>query len=434
VSAFVKLLRDNRNYRYTWSGQVVSEVGDHFNNIAVLSLAMTHPNAGLVVTGVFLSRAVPMLAAGPIAGVLLDRVDRRHVMIASDLIRAVVAIGFVLCVQHRSELLLYGLSAMLMFASPFFTSGRSSILPAIATPDELHVANTMTQTTSWASLTIGAFLGAVGTNFGFGIAFTFNALSFLISAFCISRLRLTGGFRAERKKGAVEKAALRSYGDGLKYIRSTPLIAGVMMVSVGWASGGGAAQILFSLFGETVFHAGPLGIGVIWGSAGIGLLIGGAIGYYLGHRLSFPAYKRTIAIVYVIHGAAYVLFSQMPTLALACIFIALSRTAVAISSVMNFSQLLRHVEDRFRGRVFATLESLTWSTMMISMMAAGAATIRYSPRAIGAVAGVASSMTAIFWTWANMTGRLPEPPRQAVSEAEVSQMEADEVTAEPPLS
>jgi len=73
LSAFIELLRSNRNYRFLWSGQIVSEVGDHFNNIAVMSLAMQHVNPGLVVTGVFLSRAVPMLAAGPIAGVLLDR-------------------------------------------------------------------------------------------------------------------------------------------------------------------------------------------------------------------------------------------------------------------------------------------------------------------------------------------------------------------------
>jgi hypothetical protein len=74
------------------------------------------------------------------------------------------------------------------------------------------------------------------------------------------------------------------------------------------------------------------------------------------------------------------------------------------------------VEDRFRGRVFATLESLTWSTMMISMMATGAASISYSPRVIGAWAGAISSTTAIFWMWANLTGRLPEPPRQPVAE------------------
>src|SRR5580693_5233898 len=189
MSSFTTLLRVNRNYRFTWFGQVVSEVGDHFNNIAVMSLAMQHANPGLVVTGVFLSRAVPMLAAGPIAGVLLDRVSRKYVMIASDLIRALIAFAFVLCIHQRGPWLLYLLSAALMFASPFFTAVRNAILPGIATKEELHTANTMTQTTSWASLTIGAFLGAMGVQSGFEWAFGFNALSFVVSALCISRLR-----------------------------------------------------------------------------------------------------------------------------------------------------------------------------------------------------------------------------------------------------
>jgi MFS family permease len=403
---------------------VVSEVGDHFNNIAVMSLAMQHANAGLVVTGVFLARAVPMLGAGPIAGVLLDRLDRKRVMIASDLTRMVVALGFILCVHRSSPVLLYLLSAALMFASPFFTAGRNSILPAIATPEELHTANTMTQTTSWASLTIGAFLGAVGAGYGFVIAFGFNALSFAISALCISRLRRSGGFRSAepaRQKdasGLKNASGLTQYREGLRYMRATPLVFGIAMLSMGWASGGGAAQILFSLFGEKVFNDGAWGIGVIWGFAGVGLLIGGSIAYWLGKRLSFVQYKRTIAIAYVIHGGAYILFSQMPTIALACLFITLSRAAIAVSSVLNFSQLLRHVEDRYRGRVFATLESLQWSMMMISMMVAGAASTGYSPRIIGAWAGGVTSLTAVFWTWANLTGRLPEPSLQVVTERE----------------
>jgi MFS family permease len=427
VSAFADLLRTNRNYRFTWSGQVVSEVGDHFNNIAVLSLAMEHGHPGLVVTGVFLSRAIANLIAGPIAGVLLDRMNRKRIMIASDLARAVIALGFIVCLTYKADWLIFLLSAMLMFASPFFTSGRASILPGIATPEELHVANTMTQTTSWASLTIGAFLGAIGAHSGYEIAFSFNALSFLISAACISQLKRAQGFKPaglEKK----QKTGILQYREGLRYMKSTPLVAGIVLISVGWASGGGAAQILFSLFGEKVFHAGPMGIGVIWGCAGIGLLIGGSIGYYLGKRLSFAQYKRTIAIVYLLHGGAYVLFSQMPTLAWACVFIALSRGAVAVSSVMNFSQLLRHVEDRYRGRVFATMESITWSVMMLSMMAAGAASISYSPRVIGMWSGIISSTTAIFWTWANWSGRLPEPPMQPVTAFEEA-----EVKAEPPV-
>ena len=429
MSGFTQLLRDNRNYRFTWAGQVVSEVGDHFNNIAVMSLAMTHKNPGLVVTFVFLSRAVSMLAAGPIAGVLLDRLNRKHVMMASDAIRAVIALGFILCINRKDEWPMYVLSAMLMFASPFFTSGRAAILPAIATPEELHTANTMTQTTSWACLTIGALLAARGVQSGYQLAFTYNALSFVISLLCISRLKRPGGFRAEGGRKKREKTGLAQYREGLSYMRATPLVTAVAMISLGWASGGGAAQILFSLFGEQVFHAGASGIGIIWGCAGIGLLIGASIAYWLGKRLSFTGYKRTIPIVYLIHGGAYVLFSQMPTIAWACVFIAISRAAVAISSVLNFSQLLHHVENRFRGRVFATLESLTWSMMMISMMGAGTATIKYSPRTIGAVAGLISSTTAFFWWWRDWRGKIPEPPAQSIEPGL-----DEEIKAEPPLA
>jgi MFS family permease len=429
MSAFTQLLRENRNYRYTWSGQVVSEIGDHFNNIAVMSLAMTHKNPGLVVTFVFLSRAVSMLVAGPIAGVLLDRLNRKHVMMASDAIRAVIALGFILCIHRTDERLMYVLSAMLMFASPFFTSGRASILPSIATPEELHTANTMTQTTSWACLTIGALLAARGVQSGYELAFTYNALSFVISLFCISRLRRKGGFRAEGSRKKQEKTGFAQYREGLRYMRATPLVGAVAMISLGWASGGGTAQILFSLFGEQVFHAGGSGIGIIWGCAGVGLLIGAGIAYWLGKRLTFNGYKRTIPIVYLIHGGTYVLFSQMPTIAWACVFIAISRAAVAISSVLNFSQLLRHVEDRFRGRVFATLESLTWSMMMISMMCGGLATLKYSPRTIGTWAGAISSTTAFFWWYADWRGRLFEPPTQTIEPGEDL-----EVKAEPPLA
>src|SRR5260370_39334752 len=121
-------------------------------------------------------------------------------------------------------------------------------------------------------------------------------------------------------------------------MRDTPLILGSGLVSVGWASGGGAAQILFSLFGEKVFQRGSEGIGLIWGSAGIGLVCGALVANYRGRHIDFSAYKRTISICYVIHGGSYVLFSQAPTFGWAMLFIGISRAATAVSSVLNMSQ------------------------------------------------------------------------------------------------
>jgi MFS family permease len=423
MSAFTRLLRENRNYRYTWMGQVVSEIGDHFNNIAVFSLALAVTHSGLVVSGVMLARAAPAVMAGPLAGVLLDRMDRKRIMIASDLIRAVLAAGFILLVRYPAPWLLYLFSGLLMFASPFFTSGRASILPTIASRGELHTANSLTQTTQWTTLTIGTLLAGTSVmKFGYEWAFFLNSLSFLFSAWSIWHLRAPKGeFRAERK-ALTENEVIRpwrDYTEGLRYMRATPLILGIAVIHIGWATGGGAAQILFSLFGEIVFNRGAAGIGQVWSCAGVGLLLGGALGHWLGRRASFKTYKRTNVVCYIIHGGAYVMFSQMQRYWLALIFIALSRAAVAVSSVMNMSQLLRHVPDEYRGRVFSTIESITWSVMMLSMMAAGVASQYYDLRLIGACAGLLSSTTAVAWGLLDMTGRLPEPKSEGIRPEEI---------------
>jgi MFS family permease len=413
MAGFAALLRTNQNYRYTWMGQVVSEVGDHFNTIAVFSLILAQTNSGLAVAGVMLSRAIPMLLAGPLAGVSLDRFNRRQLMIWSDLVRAVLAGLFVLGVPAGRSWIIYVLSALMMAASPFFTSGRASILPAIATKDELHTANSMTQTTQWTTTAIGSFLGGFSAEvMGYEIAFFLNAVSFLFSALCISKLRVPEGAFVAKRNSLDETKVVKpwkDYKDGLKYMRSIPLLAGLGFVSVGWASGGGAAQILFPLFGDRVFHRGAMGTGQLWGSAGLGLVVGGILAHRLMPRLNFAQYKKTISLAYLVHGASYVCFAISEPYWLALLMIGLSRAAVAVSSVMNFTQILRIVQDEFRGRVFATLETLTWGVMMLSMTAAGLASDHVNTRWIGVASGVLSGTTALFWYWGDATGRLPEP-------------------------
>ncbi|MBV9304031.1 MAG: MFS transporter [Acidobacteriaceae bacterium] len=430
MSGFSHLLQRNRNYRYTWIGQIVSEAGDHFNNVAVLSLAVAETHNGAIIAGIMLSRAIPAVMAGPLAGVLLDRFDRRRIMIASDLIRAVIALGFILAISYKQIWLLYLLSALLMLASPFFTSGRSAILPAITTESELHTANSLTQTTGWMTLAAGAFLGGTTVaRFGYQLAFVFNSLSFLFSAFCIAQLRSPlGHFRAE-KRAARETNIGRpwhDYRDGLRYMAATPLILGIGLIAVGWASGGGAAQVLFTLFSEMVFNRGPKGLGQLWATAGVGLLIGGFIGNRIGKTIGFENYKKTVFFCYVLHGGAYIVFSQMRAWGWALFFMGLSRAAVAVSSVLNWSNLLRHVDDQYRGRVFSTIETMSWSTMMLSMLGAGTASRYFSVRTLGAASGALSSSTALFWGWANWTGKLPEPARTA--DTEVVEIHSDRMS------
>lgn len=413
MAGFATLLQTNSNYRATWFGQIVSEVGDHFNNVAVLSLAIADTHSGAVISGIMLSRAIPAVLAGPLAGILLDRFDRKKIMIASDLIRGFIALGFIGAIKYRETWVLYVLSAVLMLASPFFTSGRSAILPSIATESELHTANSLTQTTGWITLAVGAYFGGTAVAaFGYQLAFVINSLSFFFSAFCISRLKSPRGHFQVEDRGLNETKVARpwhEYREGLGYMLTSPLILGIALLGVGWASGGGAAQVLFTLFSEIVFRRGPSGLGQLWGIAGVGLLVGGGVGNALGKKIGFESYKRTVFICYLLHGGAYIVFSQMKSWPWALFFMAMSRGSIAVSSVLNWSYLLHRVENRFRGRVFSTIETMNWSTMMLSMLAAGTASQHFSIRLIGAASGFLSSSTAIFWGWANWKGMLPEP-------------------------
>src|SRR5437763_1269651 len=166
------------------------------------------------------SRAIPAVAAGPVAGVLLDRLDRRRIMIASDIVRAAIALAFVFTIHQPRPWLLYVLSAGLMFASPFFTAGRASILPTIASDEELHAANSLTQTTQWATLTAGTLLAGYSAGIlGYYWAFVINSLSFVFSAIAIWQIRVPGGFRAERHASTVRKHPWHEYREGLAYMR-----------------------------------------------------------------------------------------------------------------------------------------------------------------------------------------------------------------------
>lgn len=399
-------------------GQVVSEVGDHFNTIAVVSLAYHLTGSGLAVGGAMMARTIPSIVAGPLSGVVLDRFDRRKIMIASDLVRSVIALGFVLILTLRQQWLLYFLSGALAFASPFFTSGRMAILPRITSPEELHTANAITQTTAWLTLSIGALLGGFSTGqFGYEWAFVVNALSFVFSAWSIWNLRSAEGhFRAGRKPLTHHSAGayFQDFRDVLAYMRATPVVLAIALSMIGWASGGGAAQILFTLYGEVVFQKGPTGIGIIWSAAGLGLVAGGILAHRVGRRLAFQGYKNAISIGYLIHGASYVLFAIMPTIGLSTIFIALSRLAMGSNNVLNRSMLLTHVPDQFRGRVFSTSEMIVNAAMMLSLTAASIATKSVPIRTIGVVAGCLSASTAVFWFWADAAGKLTEPQVQAV--------------------
>jgi len=413
---FPAVLRQNANYRRLWIAQVISEMGDWFNQVAVFTLALRFTGSPLAIVFVLIAQTVPSTVIGPIAGVILDRVSRKRALIISDLVRAVVALGPILVTSRERVWWLYALTALLASASPFFTAGRLALIPSLAEPGEILAANSITQGTHWTTLSIGSALaGLIIGPLGFRNAFLLNTVSFLGSAFFISRI--AGVVETHRRSGQAAGAMRRpwrEYSEGLRYIRSEPMVLALLLIGLGWATGGGAMQVLFSVFGDLVFHRGAFGIGILYGAAGLGLASSAALANWLGKRLAFRTYKRVITFCYLSYGAFYVAFSQVHRFWVAVLLIGLSRYFIGTSSVLNLTRLMQCIPDQYRGRVFSTNETITLTTMLVSMLVAGLATTAFGPRPVALAAGVLSGSTGLWWALANWRGKLREPATYAI--------------------
>ncbi|MDQ3805197.1 MAG: MFS transporter, partial [Acidobacteriota bacterium] len=189
-----ELLAGNADFRRLWTGQVVSEVGDWLNNIAVLALAIQlagPESVGLAIAVYAIARHLPLFVFGPVAGVVVDRADRRRVMIAADLARAVLALGFLLAGRYSSLAVIYAVGGALFSVSAFFNAAKRASIPALARgAEELLAANSLSASTTAATIAVGSALGGLAaTALGRDAVFLLNAATFLASAEMIRRIR-----------------------------------------------------------------------------------------------------------------------------------------------------------------------------------------------------------------------------------------------------
>src|SRR5215510_7899395 len=194
------LLRGNARYRRLWLGLVVSMAGDWFRTIALYHLVLHLTGAsGLALSGVVLAQTLSLFLLSPVAGVVADRFSRKAIMIAADLARAGLALGFLLVTSADRMWLAYILTAALMGVAAFFNPAHAATIPNIVTRRELMAANALTSASWAAMLAIGAALGGiVATMFGTGAAFVINAVAYAVSAWCISSVPIPSTATAER--------------------------------------------------------------------------------------------------------------------------------------------------------------------------------------------------------------------------------------------
>jgi predicted MFS family arabinose efflux permease len=265
-------------------------------------------------------------------------------------------------------------------------------------------ANALTGSTTAIMQMLGGALGGFAVQgFGYRAAFTLNALSFVASAGLILRIRFPESqiARGQRKQ---RPSYAREFWEGLRFVSSQPIVLGLLLVGVGWATGGGAAQILFSLFAVDVYHAGESGIGLLYAAAGLGIVIGStASNAFLRHR-SFDVTKWIIGISMVLTGVFYSIFSFTHTLWSGLIWIALSRVVMGINNIIGTTLLMNTVPAEFRGRTFSVKETVIIFTMVVSMLVAGIAQRYVGPHIIALIAGILTLLTGVLWLGANWAG------------------------------
>lgn len=445
---YQQLLAENADFRRLWLGQVVSEIGQWLNNIAVLALTLELAGAeseGQAVALYAIARHLPLFLFGPVAGVVADRFDRKRVMIAADVVRAVIALGFLAAASFRALPVIYLVGASLFAVSAFFNAAKRAALPNLVRDGRMLLgANALSTSTTAATIAIGSALGAIAaTVLGRNAVFCLNAFSFLISAEMIRRIvgrtsRATAEMtignsqtntgeaikrdeatgedfddpRGRRKKRIglfilhALKRALDETRAGWRYVRGDATLTAIFIIAAGWGLGNGAARALYSIFGARLGVEAATGIVERPADFGISVLfvamgLGGVAGAPLARRFALTTKSNHLGTLMgrslILDGGALAVFSLMPSLWSACLMLIVREINYAVWWSAQATLIMQRTDDRFSGRVFAAHETLTMLTMLGSMFAAGAAADAYGIRPIAFVAGLIVAASGAVW-------------------------------------
>ena len=239
-----------RDYRNLLSGQVVSDIGDGITLLLLMLVINELTGSTLALALMAIAEALPQMTVGLAAGVYVDRWDRRRVMLASDLLRAVIVAGYAVVALTGIVPLLYLLGFLHASVSTFFRPARAALLPHIVPDEGLPAANSLAQ----ASMVIGSVIGAgiAGLVFGlFGtgtIGFMIDAATFLVSFAFVSRIAASAGRVLGADGHEARSPFWRSLSEGLATIRSSRLLVGVVMASTVTMLGFGAVNVLIVPF------------------------------------------------------------------------------------------------------------------------------------------------------------------------------------------
>jgi MFS family permease len=389
--SYVDLIRSHPDFRRLWIATVVSSLGDWFNTIAMYTAVQALSGTGQAVALVMVVKTLPGFLVIPVAGPLIDRYDRRRLLLAMDLARALCTLGLIAAHQAGWLAGLYLFAFLMMAFSGIALPTRSAVLPMILPHANLAVANALDGGTWSIMLAVGAALGGAATHaVGIDASFAVDGATFLLSAAALWRLPAL-----RPKAGSRDQTSLT---EGLRYLSRNPYIVALVSLKPLLTLAGGIL-VLIPLYGTTVFPgiSGPVFVGLLWAARG-----GGAVVGTLCVRLWFGDAPRTlrrlVLLGYVLLAGACAWLSTAESYEVACA--AYFAAAVGSGVVWVFSGTLLQWEGdpAYHGRLFSVEFGLTTLILAGTSYASGAAVdAGFAPSDVALASAAVTALPALLW-------------------------------------
>ena len=385
------LLR-NQNFRWLWLGQIISNYGDSLASLALLILInkLTGSTAALATVAILM--ALPQVTIGMVAGVFVDRWNRKTTMIVSDMLRGVVVLGLVLVRNPEDVWILYALTLVQATVGVFFSPARMALLANIVEADELLAANSIAQTSRILFGLLGTASAGViiGLWSDFAIIFVLDAITFFVSA--IFTWRVIAPASGGKQAPASVRVIYDELMTGVRIIFTSRALTGILVSAAIVMLGLGAVNVLFVPLLINELGLPETWFGAIETAQVAGMVLGGTLTAALAMRLQ-PT--RIISLGLIVVGAgigAIAAVTHVWHIMLLLFPIGLAMTPIN-AAIATLAQIL--VSDDLRGRIGAAMQTMVGAANITSMALAGVLAEIIGVRNVFLLAGLLAAFAGI---------------------------------------
>jgi MFS family permease len=380
----VSPLRDSRQFRWLFTGQLISLIGRQITVVAVpyQVYVLTHSSLRVGLLGVV--QLVPFIMFSLVAGTIADQVDRRRLLLITQALLALTSLLFVLGALegHPSLWYLYAVAAAAAGISAVDQPTRTATMPNLVSGAQLASAVSL----NFALFQLGIIAGpAVGglviAHVGLPVAYSIDVLTFGAALWAVFLLS------PQLPIGRQPESPLKAVLAGFAFLRRTPVITSgyaldltAMILSM--------PRALFPALALSVYHVGPSGLGLLYSAPGVGGVVGSMLSGFVRH-LRHPG--RTVIYAVAGWGLAITLFGlATASIWLAVVFLSLAGAADAISAIARNTIMQTLAPDRLRGRLSAVYSMVVVSGPYLGDTRAGAVASAFSPQIADVAGGLMS--------------------------------------------